>query len=212
MQDLNERDLFPPTPFHLTSTHRTPKHFHLSRLTMPSDTLSAFQLAIVARCDEHNRQERSKSNFRRCVVFEGHFIKYGSHRSLYPQYKTQQYIANLADGDASAPHVPKVHNYFTIEDKMAYLVMEYIEAKPTLPRDTPEKVAEALQWLRDLPAPSDVTIGPVGGGLARHKLFKNYTAPLRFSSIEALERYMNKVRPCLSRFLKHSPPANQGLN
>jgi len=162
------------------------------------DTLPAFQLAIIARCDEHERQESSKSDFRRCVVFEGHFIKYGSHKSLYPQYRTQQYIANLADGDASAPHVPKVYDYFTVEDKMAYLIMEYIEAQSTLPRDAPEKVAEALQWLRDLPAPSDVTIGPVGGGPARHALFKNYTAPLCFSSIEALERYMNKVPPRLS--------------
>ena len=109
---------------------------------------------------------------------------------------TQQYIAKLADGDANAPHVPKVYDYFTVEDKMAYLVVEYINPGSTLARDVPEKVAEGLQWLRGLPAPSDATIGPMGGGLARHKVFKDYTAPLPFSSIEALERYMNKVRQC----------------
>src|SRR5882762_4038683 len=119
---------------------------------MSSNTLSALQLAIIVRCEENERLESSKYNFRRCIDFAGFFIKYGSHRSLHPQYKTQQYISELANGDASAPRVPKVYDYFTPEDKMAYLVMEYIEAKPTPARDAPEKVAEALQWLRGLPA------------------------------------------------------------
>jgi hypothetical protein len=50
-------------------------------------------------------------------------------------------------------------------------------------------------------------IGPLGGGRIRHKFFKEYTAPLLFSSVEALQRYMHKVRPCFY-FLEHPPFAN----
>ena len=76
---------------------------------------------------------------------------------------TQQHIAKLADGDINVPHVPKVCDYFVIEDKMTYVVMEYINPKSTLARDALQKVAEALQWPRGLPALYDVTIGPSGG-------------------------------------------------
>ena len=169
-------------------------------------------MEIIARCKEHERLRKLNRNFRRCIVVEGYFIKYDGDHSLYPQYKTQQYISKLADGDASAPRVPKIYGYFTSEQHMAYLVMEHIEVSPTSARDAPEKVAQALQWLRSLPAPPGLIIGPVGGGRARHKLFKNFTAPLPFSSKEALEMYMNRVRLCLSHFRKHSLPANHDLN
>jgi hypothetical protein len=77
---------------------------------------------------------------------------------------------------------------------MAYLVVEYIEPKSTPTQDAPEKVAKALQWLHGLPAPSDITIGSVGGHYARYRLFKEFPAPLPFSSMEALLKYMNRVR------------------
>ncbi|KAF8351642.1 hypothetical protein F5887DRAFT_1196118 [Amanita rubescens] len=135
---------------------------------MSSNTLSDSQRAIIAHCAQHEILHPRKTEFV-CVVFAGRFIKYGNHLSLYPQYETHQYISRFADGDASAPRVPKVYDYFTPDRITAYLVMEYIELKPSPAQDPPQRVAKALQWLRDLPAPPDVTI-------------------------DALERYMNKAR------------------
>ncbi len=66
---------------------------------MPSDTLSDSQRAIIAHCTQHQELHRRESDFRRCTVFEGRFIKYGCYGSLYPQYETQQYISRFADGD-----------------------------------------------------------------------------------------------------------------
>jgi hypothetical protein len=80
--------------------------------------------------------------------------------------------------------------------------MEYIDAKSTSPTDAPEKVADALQWLYCLPAPPDVVIGPLGGGLARHMLFRDDEAPFLFSSKEAVQRYMNTA-------LEGIPPASR---
>jgi len=57
--------------------------------------------------------------------------------------------------------------------------MEYINFTPVPVPDLPERVALAVQWPRDIPAPPDgVRIGPLGGGRARHTLSKDYEAPL----------------------------------
>jgi hypothetical protein len=161
---------------------------------MPSVSLSAEQEAIIKRCEEHYKDGRLQPGFKRYVVFEPYLIKYDSHGSLYPQYQTQQYIYERAVGDDGAPRVPKIYDYFTSERNIAYLVMERLDAEPTPARNDPKKVAEALQWLRRVSAPRDVAIGSLGGGPACHRLFKENTAPLLFSSTEALERYMNRVR------------------
>jgi len=71
----------------------------------------------------------------------------------------QQYIFNFAQGDVSVPQFPKVYGYFTPDNRMR--ILSWNTSRPA--RDVPEKVANALQWLRGLPAPSDNTIGSVSG-------------------------------------------------
>jgi len=111
----------------------------------------------------------------------------------------QKYISQLTAVDLNAPHVPEVYHFFieppTPDFWMAYMVMECLELMPTSDQDLSQRAAQALLWLHNLPAPAEAAIGGLGGGRAMHVLFKNHTAPLHFSSIEALERYMNKVRP-----------------
>jgi len=164
---------------------------------MQPNVLSAEQkVAIIRACEEHERQQGSQRDFRRCVVCEGFFVKFDNYSSLLPQYETQKYISGLADGDHNAPRIPTAHHFFFTKS-MAYLVMEYIELASAPVPDLHERVARALQWLYDCPAPKEVTIGPVGGVCVRHQLFKDYTAPLSFSNVESLETYMNRVRPYL---------------
>jgi hypothetical protein len=81
-----------------------------------------------------------------------------------------------------------------------YLVMEFI----TLTAAPIDRTAQALVWFSSIPPPPNHMIGPLGGGRIRHKFFKDYTAPLLFSSVEALQRYMRKVRPCF--YLLEHPP------
>ncbi|KAI6104749.1 hypothetical protein EDD16DRAFT_1492310, partial [Pisolithus croceorrhizus] len=47
--------------------------------------------------------------------------------------------------------------------------------------------------LSEIPVPSDIAIGSVGGGPARHILFKDSKAPPLFSSKWGWEAYMNSV-------------------
>jgi hypothetical protein len=98
----------------------------------------------------------------------------------------------MTANDPSAPRVARVVDYFSSEQQIAYLVMEFIDAT-TSANNAPEKVADTLQWLRHVPLPPDAIIGPVGGGYARHTLFKEYKAPVHFPSNWALQTYMNRV-------------------
>ena len=154
--------------------------------------LAAFEDAIISACEKHERDHKGEHDYRRCVVTEGAFVKFDSYYSLWPQFQTQDYVSQCAKLDMSAPRVPGVLHFFHRDYRMAYLVMEYITLTPPPVPDLPPKAALALQWLRDLPVPTErVRIGPLGSGHAGHRLFKNFRAPLSFSSIEALERYLN---------------------
>ncbi|KAK0195135.1 hypothetical protein F5146DRAFT_1024339, partial [Armillaria mellea] len=150
------------------------------------------QQEIISLCQAHEEAWNWKSDFRRCIVFKSYFLKYDSHVSLRFQCETQKYLHSMAVDDPSAPHVPEVVDYFTPKQQMAYLVMEFIDA--ITPADNAhEEIANALRWLSNVPTPAGVTIGSMGGGPARHRLFKDFKAPLPFSNKEALQRYMNKA-------------------
>lgn len=155
----------------------------------PSD-----QEAIIQLCERHEEAHRFDPYYHRCVQLGPWFIKYGDHVTLELEYKTQEYLFSEALGDRSAPRIPRVVAYFTPKQEWAYLVSERIDA--ITPADTaPKAVAQVLQWLRRVPPPSGLTLGSVGGGRPRHQLFKNFQAPHRFSSAEALQNYMNRVCP-----------------
>lgn len=163
-------------------------------MTSTPDDGNAFETVIVSACAEHERVHYWEKNYRRCLVIRGLFVKFDSYNSLYPQFETQKYVFQCSKGDVSAPRVPEVLQFFH-RDYMAYMVMEYINLTPPPTPDLPERVALAIQWLRDLPPPPNrVRIGPLGSGRARHAIFKDYQAPLTFSSIQAVERYLNEVR------------------
>lgn len=122
----------------------------------------------------------------------GYFVKFNDYVSLRPIHDALQYMS-LADRDPNAPRVPKILSFFHRDHMMTYLVMEYVEHTCIPNSDLAQRVAEALKWLRSLPVPEGASIGPLGNGQACHILFKDYRAPMSFTSIEALERFMNKV-------------------
>ena len=89
-----------------------------------------------------------------------------------------------------------------------YLVMEHITLMNS-PSDLIiiKRVAEALKWLSEVKLPPDHVIGPFEGGLIHHEVFKHFEAPLPFPNVDALERYLEKVRPCLY-LIEHAPFTN----
>ena len=138
-----------------------------------------------------------------CVsIGNDYFVKFGSPDTLWPEHQTQSYIFDYARSNPhpDAPRIPQVVHYFR-NSWTAYLVMEFI-ALTAPPLDLIDRTTQALVWLSNVPPPPNHVIGPLGGGPIRHKFFDDYEAPLLFSSVEALQRYMDKVRPCFY-FLEH---------
>ena len=73
--------------------------------------------------------------------------------------------------------------------------MECIDLVQVSAETLAPKASQAVRWMRSLPAPHDIVLGPSGNGRARHVVFKGCRAPLDFVSVFALERYFNKVYP-----------------
>ncbi|EED80142.1 predicted protein [Postia placenta Mad-698-R] len=161
---------------------------------MSSTNLSALEAAIVDTCEKHQEVHWEDSEYRPCVSIDGkYFVKFKNTRFLWPEIATHMYIFEYAQSQPETPGMPrisKVIHHFT-DQNMMYMVMEHITLTDTSP--DPTKIAEALRWLSEVPAPPDHVFGPLGGGVIRHSFFKDYEAPLVFSSIEALERYIEKL-------------------
>lgn len=163
--------------------------------------LTAFEADIVATCEEHLQSHRMDHAFHACVTIESkeskYFIKFNNPETLWPEFSTQSYIHDYAMRHGDGPRIPQALHYFEAAKWKAFLVMEHIElTHPSLITNLAERAAQALDWLSKVPPPSEDVLGPIGGGPIRHTFFKDHEAPLTFSSIDALERYMNKVRRC----------------
>ncbi|KIO27451.1 hypothetical protein M407DRAFT_23270 [Tulasnella calospora MUT 4182] len=158
-----------------------------------SEYFVALEPDIISACAEHERENGHKREYRRCLPIGSYFIKFDAYSSFLPEVTTLKYLADLAKNDASAPRVPQVHHFFHRNGRMAYVVMELIQLVEVPTADLAVKAAQAVLWMRGVPAPSDVVLGPKGPGRARHVVFKNRVAPLDFVSVKALERYFNKA-------------------
>ena len=180
---------------------------------MTDAELAAFEVDIIATRAEHRQSHWRDVDYRACVSLSLEskkskcFIKFDDPETLQPEFLTQSYIYDYAMRHRSGPRIPQVLHYFEAQKK-AFLVLEHIElTHPSLITNLAERTARALDWLSGVSAPpedvighSKDVIGPIGGGPIRHGFFKNNKAPLVFSSIDALERYMNKVRHYLLFF------------
>src|SRR5258708_19614721 len=158
--------------------------------------LEALEASIVEVCTNHELVHWRDKNYRRCVsIGTDYFVKLGELDALWPEIQTQLYIFEYAKSNPhpDAPRIPQVVHHFG-DSRTKYLVMEFITLTAGAPID---RTTQALVWLSNVPPPPNHVIGPLGSDRIRHKFFKDYTAPLLFSRVEALQRYMHKVRPCL---------------
>ena len=64
--------------------------------------------------------------------------------------------------------MPQVYHFFHENGWMAYVLMEYIELIQVSDETLSPQAAQAVRWMRSVPAPHNVVLGPKGGGRARH--------------------------------------------
>ncbi|KAG8899498.1 hypothetical protein FRC01_010491, partial [Tulasnella sp. 417] len=159
--------------------------------SLPKD-FAALELAIIDAANLHEKEGSRVVGYRRFFPLGDYVVKFNDHARLLPEYLTLKYLFELAakDGDA-APRVPEVHHFFYQQGRFAYMVMECIELAEVPPQELAAKAAEAVLWMLGKGAPSTVVLGPLGSAYARHVVFKERVAPRKFTSVEALERFLN---------------------
>ena len=170
---------------------------------MTTISSATFKTTIINICNAHWLNHWRDDDYHPSLPIGNYFVKYDSYESLEPQVMTQRHVYDYAKTQTNAPRIPKVEYFFRDDVGRGYLVMEHVAVIPT-PKNLAERTVEALDWLALVPAPPNHVLGPLGGGVIHHRFFQDCEAPLVFSSVEALERYINEVRPCLY-FLKHPP-------
>jgi hypothetical protein len=136
------------------------------------------------------------------------FVKYSD--DILVEAGTQHFFYLRADGDESAPRIPKVLDAFSSEESDCVMVMEKIEA-PMLSdcgisdEAAAELAAPAVKWLlNQLPWVPDTCYGRISSGLAPvwHQFFKDHQAPKPFTNSEELAGYVSKVWiPHLTSFM-----------
>ncbi|KAG9017989.1 hypothetical protein FRB90_012714 [Tulasnella sp. 427] len=161
--------------------------------------LKALKANIVEACAKHELVHWRDKDYRACLSMgTDYFVKFGNSDAIWPEFQTQSYIFDYARSNPhpDAPRIPQVVHHFG-DSRTKYLVMEFIPL--TAAPLSPDRTAQALLWLSRVPPPLNHVIGPLGGGHICHQSFKDYKAPLLFSSVEALQRYMHKAYTLLSR-------------
>lgn len=161
---------------------------------MTPEEAAIVKAAIVKACQNHFTLNWSKRDYRAAICMgTDYFVKFGNPKALRPEIAMQDYVSAYAESHPKegTPRISKVLFSF-IKDSILYMVMEYIELEE-FPAD-PQRRAAALSWLSEVPLPDGHVFGPLEGGRIRHRFFKDSEAPLEFSSVVALERYIDKVR------------------
>ncbi|KAI6021854.1 hypothetical protein PISMIDRAFT_690681 [Pisolithus microcarpus 441] len=158
------------------------------------------QAVVIAACKTHEETSRLKYRYRACVfVGADYFVKYGAAQDLEPELTTQEYFYQHAQRPQTPepPRIAKTVHHFIHQHTM-YLVMERIELQVS-PPDLAKRIQGAVEWLANVPPPPNSKLGPVGGGVIRHKFFKDHEAPFEFSDTAMLYLYMKRAHRVLSK-------------
>ena len=84
--------------------------------------------------------------------------------------------------------VPRVYDFFKAHNSyftIGYIVMKYFAA-PDCEESDAELVARAVEWLIQVPAPSNVP-GPVGGGPVVHPFYCDWASCITYHTVDELQ-------------------------
>ncbi|OAA53624.1 Protein kinase-like domain protein [Niveomyces insectorum RCEF 264] len=139
----------------------------------------------------------------------------GRSHGLLPEARTQQFahdgLAKMPPDERQGIHVPRILRLVQYDSGSGYIVMEYVPGKTLehihrehqdmTPEDSQpyyDAISRALRLFLAIPVPADAQPGPVGGGIIHHALFKGFVAPIKYDSVDMLEKHMNKLATLLN--------------
>jgi serine/threonine protein kinase len=100
--------------------------------------------------------------------------------------------------------VPKIYRVIE-KDKMIYIVMEYVRGRTLAElrakgdsvnelQEEYEQIAKAIMIFLAFDIPDQTPLGPAGGGIIKHPLFKDTVASLKYESVDQLQEHLTRVR------------------
>jgi hypothetical protein len=176
---------------HILSSH-TRCLFSFFRTMSLDNPFVALEPAIIAACAKYEKDNHRVYGYRRFIHFANYFIKFGDTRRFSSEVQTHDHFAKVTKKDLTAPRVSSILHSFK-HGPLTFAIIEPLQIVPVAEDVFVQKVADAVLWMRSQPCPAGVTLGPLGSGPARHEIFKDNYAPLPFTSVIALEKFLNVV-------------------
>jgi hypothetical protein len=152
----------------------------------------ALEPAIIAACANHEKDNHAVLGYRRLILFANYIIKFGDSWCFSSEVQTHNHFAKVTEKDPTAPRVALIHHIFKHEH-LTFAIIEPIQTILVAEDVFVQKVADAVLWMRNQACPAGVALGPLGSGPAWHEIFEGHCAPLPFTSVIALEKFLNVV-------------------
>jgi hypothetical protein len=120
------------------------------------------------------------------------WLKFGSNVTM-AEARTQHYVAQVVNGNASAPvRVPYVYLAFKL-GVLGVIVMECVDGDaPTFSDRDLADAAAAVQFLANIKAPNLVP-GPINGGQVQHPFFRDGESPVPYPTVDWLQLHVNNA-------------------
>ncbi|ROW04750.1 hypothetical protein VMCG_04838 [Cytospora schulzeri] len=158
------------------------------------------QLALRWREDEIMSVFKQTPQFKPNGFAVTGFVSPPEHPVAYVKFGfPSERMAEASDGIL----IPEIYRTFESGQRF-FIVMDYIHGRTLVPLQEQQdwetrkgtvidSIARAIRLLTSIKAPPGQGPGPVGGGRIRHPLFNNGTSFCKYSSVDELERHLNKV-------------------
>lgn len=140
------------------------------------------------------------------------YVKFGPLKQIAAEIRNHEYafgaLKKMPPDQTRGVRIPEIYHTFSIGEELSqkrmFIVMEHIDGTTLADlveehgyettKETHERsIARVIRLLMSIEPPKDQGPGPVGGGRIRHPLFKNETCYLAYSSVDALENYLNQA-------------------
>lgn len=173
-------------------------------MELPSDT------EIVAACEQQSLVDETSYNGLLYPSRESPiaFIKYGPEQlgmkeEMRNQVFALQALEKLPPQERKGIQIPKIYRVIQ-RDGMVYVVMEYARGKTLAElraesaeselQGKYEQIANAIRLFLAFDIPPQVPLGPAGGGIIKHPIFKDTVASLEYKSVDQLQEHLTRVR------------------
>jgi hypothetical protein len=113
-------------------------------------------------------------------------------------------LEQMPQEERAGIRVPEIYRVVK-RDYKVHIVMEYVHGetvKDLLEKGTPDdqleecfnQVAKAIKLFLSIKVRDGTPLGPVGGGLIRHPLFRDSVASMEYASVDELQKHVFNVR------------------